>query len=70
MLAARLANQSHNRLRLKIYFFCESAWAEVKRLKEPEIIHGAYKRAKRLLGTEARSVTDHLPVPVSSRELA
>jgi hypothetical protein len=49
--------------------FLKSAWPETKRCKEPEVIMEAYKRAKELLGTEARSVTDHLPVLINSREL-
>ncbi|KIM42714.1 hypothetical protein M413DRAFT_122230 [Hebeloma cylindrosporum] len=50
--------------------FLKSAWPETKRCKEPEVILEAYKRANELLGTEARSVTDHLPVLVNSRELS
>ena len=50
--------------------FLKSAWPETKRRKEPEVIKKAYKRAERLLGTEKRSVTDHLPVVVASEELA
>ena len=50
--------------------FLKSAWPETKRRKEPEVIIEAYKRAKELLGTEARSVTNHLPVLVNSKELA
>jgi hypothetical protein len=50
--------------------FLKSAWPETTRRKEPEVIIEAYKRAEELLGTEARSVTDHLPVLVSSKELA
>ncbi|KIM42704.1 hypothetical protein M413DRAFT_444376 [Hebeloma cylindrosporum] len=50
--------------------FLKSAWSETRRCKEPEVILEAYKRAKNLLGTEARSVTDHLPVLVNSRELS
>jgi hypothetical protein len=50
--------------------FLKSAWPETKRCKEPEVIIEAYKRAKELLGTEAQSVTDHLPVLISSQELA
>lgn len=52
-----------------IFFFLKSAWPDTKR-KEPEIIKEAYRRAETLLGTEARSVTDHLPIIVNSRELA
>ena len=50
--------------------FLKSAWPETKRRKEPEVIVEAYKRATELLGTEAPSVTDHLPVLVNSKELA
>ena len=50
--------------------FLKSAWPETKRRKEPEVVREAYKRAKELLGTEARSVTDHLPVIINSEELA
>jgi len=50
--------------------FLKSAWPETKRRKEPEVVSKAYKRAKELLGTEARSVTDHLPVIINSDELA
>jgi len=50
--------------------FLKSAWPETKRRKEPEVIIEAYKRAKELLGTESRSVTDHLPVLISSQALA
>ena len=50
--------------------FLKSAWPETKRCKEPEVIIEAYKRAKALLGTEAQSVTDHLPVVVGFEELA
>ncbi|KIM42705.1 hypothetical protein M413DRAFT_122048 [Hebeloma cylindrosporum] len=50
--------------------FLKSAWPETKRCKEPEVILEAYKPANELLGTEARSVTDHLPVLVNSRELS
>jgi hypothetical protein len=53
-----------------ISFFLKSAWPETKRCKEPEVIIEAYQRAKELLGTEAQSVTDHLPVLISSQELA
>jgi hypothetical protein len=49
--------------------FLKSAWPETSRRKEPEVIDEAYKRAKKMLGTEARSVTDHLPVLISSEEL-
>jgi len=47
----------------------KSAWPETKRRKEPEVIIEAYKRAKELLATETRSVTDHLPVHINSQEL-
>jgi len=50
--------------------FLKSAWPETKRQKEPEVILEAYKRAEALLGTEARSVTDHLPVLVNFEGLA
>ena len=50
--------------------FLKSAWPEMKRRKEPEVINIAYDRAKELLGTEAPSVTDHLPVLVNFKELA
>ncbi|KAM6495139.1 hypothetical protein JOM56_009762 [Amanita muscaria] len=50
--------------------FLKSAWPETTRRKEPEVIMEAYKRAEELLGTEARSVTDHLPVLVSFKGLA
>jgi len=50
--------------------FLKSAWPEVNRRKEPEVIKEAYKRAEELLETEARSVTDHLPIVVNSEELA
>jgi len=50
--------------------FLKSAWPETKRRKEPEVILEAYKRAEALLGTEARSVTEHLPVLVNFEELA
>jgi hypothetical protein len=50
--------------------FLKSAWPETKRRKEPEVIIEAYKRAEELLGTEARSVTNHLPVLINSEELA
>ena len=50
--------------------FLKSAWPETKRRKEPEVIIEAYKRAEALLGTEAGSVTDHLPVVVNFKELA
>jgi hypothetical protein len=49
--------------------FLKSAWPEIKRHKEPEVIIEAYKRAKALLGTEAPSVTDHLPVLINFEEL-
>jgi len=48
----------------------KSAWPEIKRRKEPEVIGEAYKRAEKYLGTEAQSVTDHLPVLNSFEELA
>ena len=54
---------------LEDVLFLKSAWPEMKRRKEPEVIIEAYKRAKGLLGTEARSVTDHLPVLISFKEL-
>jgi len=50
--------------------FLKSAWPETRRCKEPEVIKTAYKRAEALLGTEARSVTDHLPVLMNFEELA
>jgi len=50
--------------------FLKSAWPETKRRKEPEVILEAYKRVEALLGTEARSVTKHLPVLVNFEELA
>ena len=50
--------------------FLKSAWPEVNRRKEPEVVKKAYKRAEKLLGTEARSVTEHLPIVVNSEELA
>jgi hypothetical protein len=50
--------------------FLKSAWPETSRHKEPEVIEVAYERARAILGTEARSVTDHLPVVVNSQELA
>ena len=50
--------------------FLKSAWPEVNRRKEPEVIKEAYKRAQELLGTESRSVTEHLPIVVNSEELA
>ena len=50
--------------------FFKSAWPETKRRKEPEVIITAYERAETLLGTEVRSVTDHLPVLVNFKELA
>jgi len=55
--------------RSDILFF-KSAWPETRRRKEPDVIKTAYKRAEALLGTEARSVTDHLPVLFNSEELA
>ena len=50
--------------------FLKSAWPETKHRKEPEVIIEAHKRAEALLGTEADSVTDHLPVLVDFKELA
>jgi len=50
--------------------FLKSAWPEMKRQKEPEVIREAYKRAEALLGTEARSATDHLPVLINFEGLA
>jgi hypothetical protein len=50
--------------------FLKSAWSDTKRRKEHEVIIEAYKRAEALLGTEARSVTDHLPVLVNFEDLA
>lgn len=50
--------------------FLKSAWPEVKRHKEPYIISHAYTQAKMMLGTEAGSVTDHLPVVINSKELS
>jgi len=49
--------------------FLKSAWPEVNRRKEPEVIKEAYKRAEKLLETEAPSVTEHLPIVVNSEEL-
>jgi len=45
--------------------FLKSVWPETTRRKEPEVIIEAYKRSEALLGTEARSVTEHLPVLVN-----
>ena len=50
--------------------FLKSAWPETARRNEPDVIRKAYKRAGKLLGTEARSVTDHLPVLIGFKELA
>lgn len=50
--------------------FLKSAWPETKHRKGPEVIIEAHKRAEALLGTEADSVTDHLPVLVDFKELA
>ena len=49
--------------------FLKSVWPETTRRKEPEVIIEAYKRSEALLGTEARSVTEHLPVLVNFEEL-
>jgi hypothetical protein len=50
--------------------FLKSAWPETSCHKEPEVIEVAHERARAMLGTEAWSVTDHLPVVVNSQELA
>ncbi|KIM36710.1 hypothetical protein M413DRAFT_31540 [Hebeloma cylindrosporum] len=50
--------------------FLKSSWSETRWLKEPEVVKIAYERARKYLGTEARSVTEHLPVIVNFQELA
>jgi hypothetical protein len=70
------SNDEHSRENLRKdevsqdILFLKSAWPEMARRKEPEVIMEAYKRANELLGTEAPSLTDHLPVVINFQELA